>query len=89
MTPETLLELLLIAANAKTAEERARLAWRMNDLMWHRAIRGNVELGVAREFNDEVQDMNEKEDWPWIDGLFTQEERSAMHPPLPEEAKDE
>lgn len=80
MTPDTLLELLLIAGSVRTAEDRARLAWRMNDLMWTNATKGRVELGVARQFNNAVQDLNEKENWPWVKDLFTAEEREAFYP---------
>jgi hypothetical protein len=34
LTDERLLDLLLVAADAQTLEEKARVAWRANDYMW-------------------------------------------------------
>ena len=71
MTPETLLEILCIAANARTKEEKARLAWRFSDAMWRRI--GHVPMGFARSFNNLLQG----EDWPWISDLWSKDEIKA------------
>jgi hypothetical protein len=66
-TPKDLLELLCIAADAKTDEEKARVAWRANDYMWWNV--GRFPAGFCREFN------NLCPDFPRIKTLWTREER--------------
>lgn len=71
MTPETLLEILLLASGAETKEEKARIAWRFNDAMWRRL--GFVPMNFARRFNDLLQDQK----WPWVNDLWGQSEIMA------------
>jgi predicted lipoprotein len=68
MTPAALLDLLLIAANAQTDEEKARVAWRASDYMWRNWDRHGI--GFCRAFNNLCQDQQ----WPWVKDLWTQEE---------------
>ena len=69
---EMLLNALLEAANAKTDEEKARVAWRFNDRMW----RDFPQWGIAlpRAFNNILQDKN----WPWVEDLWSKEECLAF-----------
>lgn len=71
MKPEILLQLLFVAANAVTNEEKARIAWRFSDAMWRRM--GLVPMGFCREFNNLLQDQ----EWPWVKDLWTKEEVEA------------
>ncbi len=65
---QKLLHVLLVAANAKTDEEEARIAWRASDYMWrHPIIYG---IGFCRQFNNLLQDQN----WPWVEHLWSAEE---------------
>ena len=72
MEPETVLQLLFVAANAQSAEEKARIAWRFSDAMWRRM--GEVPLGFCRAFNNLLQDQ---QDWPWVKDLWTKDEVRA------------
>jgi len=69
MTPSELLALLLTAANAKTDEEKARVAWRASDYMWSR-FPESFSLAFCRGFNNLLQDQH----WPWVKDLWSQEE---------------
>jgi hypothetical protein len=69
VTPASLLEILFVAANAKTPEEQARVAWRASDHMW-RGLGNTVGLPYARAFNNLLQ---EKE-WPWVQDLWSKDE---------------
>lgn len=84
MEPETLLQLLFVAAKAETDEEKARVAWRFSDAMWRRL--GLVPLGFCRAFNNHLQDQ----DWPWVKDLWTKEEVVADYKAMgtPQEAID-
>jgi hypothetical protein len=73
MNPNDLMELLFIAANARTEEEKARVVWRANDYMWMKAPH-RYSLGFCRDFNNLCQDQR----WPWIDNLWSKEERELM-----------
>lgn len=68
---EAILQSLFIATNAKTDEEKARVAWRFSDAMWRRM--GGVPLGFCREFNNLLQDQ----DWPWVKDLWSADEVRA------------
>jgi hypothetical protein len=72
MTPEDLLELLIVAANAKTEEEQARVAWRASDYMWRECH--TYDLVMCRQFNDLLQDKQ----WPHVGELWTKEEVLAV-----------
>jgi hypothetical protein len=76
MTPEDLLEVLIVAADAKTDEERARVAWRASDYMWSQVPR--IGMHQCREFNDLLQQKR----WPWVENLWTKEELARMWPDL-------
>lgn len=69
MEPETLLQLLFVAANAQTDEEKARVAWRFSDAMWRRM--GHIPTGFCRAFNNLLQDQ---ENWPWVKDLWSKDE---------------
>ena len=72
MDPEALLELLYVAADAKTDEEKARVAWRASDHMWNKFPAWG--LGLCRGFNNLCQDQ----DLPWVDDLWSVKERRAQ-----------
>jgi hypothetical protein len=72
LTPDQLLEVLFVAANAKTDEEKARVAWRASDFMWRDCTRYGI--GFCRYFNNLLQDQN----FPWVKDLWTQEEVEAL-----------
>lgn len=74
MEPKTLMEILFVAANAKTDEEKARVAWRANDYMWRVSMELNIPLGFCREFNNLCQDQG----WPWVENLWSKEEIEAV-----------
>jgi len=82
-TAKVLLDTLLVAANAKTDEEKARVAWRFNDLMWRGVFAGDWDMAAARSFNNLLQDQK----WAWVKDLWTKEEMAAMYPKPPEEPK--
>jgi hypothetical protein len=63
-----LIDLLYIASEAKTLEEKARIAWRANDHMWRNWERWGIPL--CREFNDLCQDQQ----FPWVEDLWSEEE---------------
>jgi hypothetical protein len=67
MTAQDLLEVLYIAADAKTDEQKVRIAWRANDYMWWNV--GRFPVGFCREFN------NICPQFPKVKELWTQEER--------------
>ncbi len=69
-----LLDILLIAANAKTDEEKARVAWRANDYMWGRCMRDYKSADICRQFNNLLQDQN----WPWVKDLWSAEELRSI-----------
>jgi hypothetical protein len=69
VTPEALFDILCVAANAKTPEEKARVGWRASDTMW-RGLGNTVGLPYARAFNNMMQDMN----LPWVNDLWTKDE---------------
>lgn len=73
MRPEMLLKILLIAADAKTDEEKARVAWRFSDAMWRTF--GDVPISFSRSFNNLLQDQ----DWPWVENLWSERELQAFH----------
>jgi hypothetical protein len=68
MNPEDLLEILYVAANAKTDEEKARVAWRASDYMWWKFPRFPV--GFCRGLNN----LCPRE--PFVKNLWTKEERT-------------
>ena len=76
MEPETVLELLFVAANARTNEEKARIAWRFSDAMWRRM--GSVPLGFCRTFNNLLQEQK----WPWVKDLWSKDEVVADYKTL-------
>jgi len=78
-TAKVLLETLLVAANAKTDEEKCRVAWRFNDLMWRGVLEGKFDMAVARAFNNECQDRN----WAWAKDLWSREEAATLWPKPP------
>ncbi|PWT89998.1 MAG: hypothetical protein C5B54_08010 [Acidobacteria bacterium] len=67
MTPEDLLEILYIAANAQTPEEKARVAWRASDYLWWHYPRWPA--GFCRRINDLCPEK------PFVKNLWTKEER--------------
>ena len=68
MNAEQLLELLFIAADAKTDEEKARVAWRASDYMWWEFPR--YQFRICRTFNNLCQDQK----WKRVT-LWSQEEK--------------
>jgi hypothetical protein len=70
MTTEQLMELLIVAANAQTDEEKARICWRASDYMWRKLWN----FGFSREFNNLLQDQN----WPWVENLWSEAEIAAI-----------
>ena len=70
---EWLANLLVKASDATTPEAKARVLWRASDIMWTQIGKLNG-FALPRAFNNLLQ---EKE-LPWIDGLFSKEEREAM-----------
>jgi hypothetical protein len=68
MNPVNLLELLYVAADAKTDEQKARIAWRASDYLWWKFPKFPV--GFCREFNDICPEK------PWVKNLWTEEERN-------------
>jgi hypothetical protein len=73
MNPNDLMELLFIAANARTEEEKARVAWRTNDYIWTNTPH-TFSIGFCRTFNNLCQDQK----WPWINDLWSKEEIKLM-----------
>jgi len=71
MDPQALMDLLHIAAGAKTDEEKARVAWRASDYMWR--VFPAYGFGLCRHFNNLCQDQ----EWPWVKDLWSQEEMAA------------
>ena len=69
MRPEDLLELLLIAADAKTEEQRIRIAWRALDHMWREYPRYNINL--CRDFKN----LCSNKGWPKKERLWSIEEK--------------
>jgi hypothetical protein len=67
-----MIALLLKASGAVTPEDQARVLWRASDILWTQA--GKLGLALPRAFNDMLQDR----DLPWVDDLFTHEEREAL-----------
>jgi hypothetical protein len=72
MNVTDLLELLFIAANAKTVEEKTRVAWRASDHMWRNFPR--YDLVTCRFFNNLLQEQQ----WPWVEDLWSEEERKEI-----------
>ena len=70
MKPEDLLELLYVAANAQTPEEKARVAWRASDYLWWKYPQ--FPLGFCRKFNDICPEK------PWVKDLWTRKERNKL-----------
>jgi hypothetical protein len=70
MTPQDLLELLYIASEAKTDEQKARVAWRANDYMWWNV--GQFPAGFCRSFNNICPSFPKAKD------LWTKEERMKI-----------
>jgi hypothetical protein len=68
VTAEDFLEVLYVAANAQTDEEKARVAWRASDYMWWKV--GKFPVGFCRAFNNICPDS------PRIKDLWTKEERT-------------
>jgi hypothetical protein len=68
MTPEELLEVLYVAANAQTDEEKARVAWRASDYVWWKFPR--FSFGFCRKLNDICPTK------PFVKNLWTKEEQS-------------
>ena len=68
MTPEQLMQVLFVAARARTDEEQARVAWRASDHMWRDCTRYGI--GFCRAFNNLCQDQ----DWDWVKDLWSEEE---------------
>jgi hypothetical protein len=69
VSPAALFDILCVAANAQTPEEKARVGWRASDHMW-RGLGAGVGLPYARAFNNMMQDMN----LPWVTDLWTKDE---------------
>ena len=88
MTADMLMEMLLLAADANTPAEKARVAWRFNDLMWRGVTRGEVAIPDARAFNNFCQDRNTEDDWPWVDNLWSADERAVLYPQPVTEPKE-
>lgn len=66
-----LLDLILIAADAKTNEEKARAAWRASDYMWWNVDKYGVQL--CRYFNN----LCDEQRWPKVK-LWNEGEREQM-----------
>jgi predicted lipoprotein len=69
MDVENLIELLFTASNARTDEEKARVAWRASDILWEHI--DVFPVGFCRKFNNYCQDQK----WPWIKDLWSKEEK--------------
>ena len=72
MSPELLMQLLIIASGATTFVEKARVCWRANDHLWRSLVtsEGAVDLAFARLFNNVLQDQK----WPWVRDLWSKAE---------------
>ena len=70
MNPEDLLEILYVAANAQTPEDKARVAWRASDYLWWKYPQ--FPAGFCRRFNDVCPEK------PWVKDLWTREERNKL-----------
>ena len=69
MDAAQLMQLLFIAANAKTVEEKTRVAWRASDYMWWMVPAYGIVF--CRAFNDLCGDQN----WPRVKNLWSEEEK--------------
>lgn len=74
MDPALFLEVLYVAAQVKTPEEKARVAWRASDYVWWNFPRYPV--GFCRDLNDYLKDQK----LPMVKPLFSEEERRAYFP---------
>lgn len=79
MEPKDLLELLYVAANAKTDEEKARVAWRASDYLWWKYPK--YPAGFCRAVNDLCPKH------PWIPHLWDLGEREKFISEMVENAK--
>lgn len=61
-----LLDMLLVAADAKTNEQKARVAWRASDYMWWNVEKYGVQL--CRMFNNLVDNMKFPKVKLWAEG---------------------
>jgi len=68
MDPALFLEVLWIAANAQTDEEKAWVAWRASDYVWLQFPR--YPIGFCRDLNDHLQDLK----LPQVGKVFSLEE---------------
>jgi predicted lipoprotein len=68
---ENLLNVLFVAADAKTDEQKARVAWRANDYMWWNVEKYGVSL--CRLFNN----FCDQQRWPKVK-LWAEGERERM-----------
>jgi hypothetical protein len=71
LSPELMVEVLCIAAEARTPEEQARVLWRASDYMWWQFPRYTI--GMCRDFNDYLKDLK----LPMVKPLFSPEEVKA------------
>ena len=80
------LEAALVAAQANTPEEQARVAWRMSDYFWQAIMKGDalaIEIAFARVFNNLVQEK----DYPWVKDLWSTKEQNSYAKELTQSAK--
>lgn len=79
-----LLNVLFIAADAKTNEQKARVAWRASDYMWWNVEKYGVRL--CRLFNNTVDQMNLPKVQLWSTGEREKlmEEKFGTSLPTPE-----
>ena len=52
MKAEQLMDMLFVAAEAKTEEQKARIAWRASDYMWRHCLDGKGDFWTCRRFNN-------------------------------------
>jgi hypothetical protein len=69
---KAILAAVLVAAEAETPEEQARVAWRFSDTL--RRDVGVLPFALLRAVNNAVQDMQQAENWPWTKNLWSREE---------------
>jgi len=70
MKAEQLMDMLFVAAEAKTEEQKARIAWRASDYMWRHCLNGEGDFWTCRRFNNLCQEKQ----WPWVRNLWSEEE---------------
>ena len=74
---QALMKTLIVASNAKTDEEKARVCWRASDHLWNDLFKSGLGFALPRAFNNLCQDQN----WPWVKDLWSKAEIEQMKEP--------